>query len=231
MNAPRCRLITQHRAGSQPNFQSPQIRPYPQEHRSQMHFLFNRAILKPGRPRRAYPAAASLGEHQVSRALANVLNIYCKENFSGRFAKSRHLFPSLSYPGPKAARSADGQPRPPPPCTPPPPASAGRTQAPAAAAQLGSLGARVRRASVTSPQPAGAPLGVSHVTRAACEVKKHPAPHLADPGPRFPRGLRGTLRTQRLRRPTGAQVSKCLDHVCKKAENSTVIILGCIFYL
>lgn len=72
--------------------------PYPQEHRSQMHFLFSGPILRLGCSRRASPAAASLGTRQVSRASANGLNVYSKENLSGPFAKSGRLFPSLSRP-------------------------------------------------------------------------------------------------------------------------------------
>lgn len=77
-----------------------------------MHFLFIGAIRRPERLRRAYPAVAAsetptawTGVHKVSRALAKVLDIYAKENANGLFAKSGCLFPFLSWPYAREARS------------------------------------------------------------------------------------------------------------------------------
>lgn len=73
--------------------------PYPQEHRSQMHFRFIGAIGRhapPSPPRRPQPPQR--GVHKVSRALATVLNIHAKDNLNGLFAKSCCLFPFRSWP-------------------------------------------------------------------------------------------------------------------------------------
>lgn len=127
-----------------------------------MHFLFTGAIQGPECRRRASPAVAaasetppaSPGARQVSRALANVLNIYAKENLSGLFAKSGCLYPFLSWPCARGARSVDGA-----------PSSPSMHPAPALQANCGpgswpgpgSRAAGTRGASVASPGPAGAP--------------------------------------------------------------------------
>lgn len=120
MNPPRCSLMQQHRVRAQTSFgvrkapgslaRTPS--PYPQEHRSQMHFLFVGAIGKPEGWCRAYPAVTASETptawtvvHKVSKALANVLDIYAEENANGLFAKSGRLFPFLSWPYTREARS------------------------------------------------------------------------------------------------------------------------------
>lgn len=78
-----------------------------------------------------------------------------------------------------------------------------------------------RRASVTSPGTGPAPGGGGDVTRAACEGRKLPEPHLAGPGQRSPPWTVEEPKGEghdAFGKPAGAQIGKRHDHVGKRAE-------------
>lgn len=86
-----------------------------------MHFLFIGAIGRHAPPSVAASetSTASTGVHKVSRALANVLNIYAKDNLNGLFCKIRLSvpFPELALTREKRGAWAAPAPRAPRACT------------------------------------------------------------------------------------------------------------------
>lgn len=174
---------------------------------------------------------ASLGAHQVSRDLANVLDMYSKENLSSPFAKSGCLLPSLSWPCAKqhgawrAHQPGDLSLHV---CRP-------KSAPGAAALALKAVRPRTPWASVTSLGPGGAPLGGSEVTGAACEVRKFQRPTYQAQGKGSPIGPCRNLKNGEgyadleslwVNESTNAMIT-----CAKKAENSTVATVSGIFYL
>ena len=80
-----------------------------------------------------------------------------------------------------------------------------------------------RGASVTSPGTGAEPQGGSDVTRAGCEVRTLPEPR---PAAQDKCSLLNRKETEGegcdgFGKLAGAQVSKCHEHVCKRAENAS----------
>lgn len=130
-----CCLMQHHKIRSQPSFRRLKIQaprslawarpPYPQEHRSQMHFLFTRAIWRPGCPRKAFPASPPWrpqpphwgGGAPSLKGLGKCSQYVLQRKLKWHFCKVWLSVPFLGLALRKTARSLESTParRPPPP--------------------------------------------------------------------------------------------------------------------